>query len=142
MAQRTALTLVLLGACIWCMVLVARADSAQQGAAAAGDYKPVASVHALMVGQDEQFGKIRELIVDESAEDRFEHLQVAAEILAELCNINAHRAEHDDYREWAAGARSASLELAKAAKSKDAEQFKPLSKQIQIHCRDCHDKYH
>lgn len=154
MLKKTVLTIVLLTACLWCLVLVASAGSgppetAQPGGApsspptpsAAGSYALVAPVEALMHLQDYCFGRVRDLVVDEQAEDRFEEMEAQAFGLAELCNLNAYRAEHDDYRNWAMTARDASLKIAAAAKQKDVEQVKSLSRDIQKTCKACHDKY-
>ena len=78
---------------------------------------------------------------DADAEDRFIRLRAEALILAELCNINAFRAEEDDYRAWAAEARDISLKAAEAAAKRDVDAAKALAREIKTKCRACHDKY-
>jgi len=94
-----------------------------------------------MEGQEYHFTRIRDLIVDESAEDRLKHLQTEAQILAELCNINAFRATETDYRNWATKARDDSLKVAEAAQAANVNAAKDLVRAIQSSCRSCHDKY-
>jgi hypothetical protein len=142
MLRRTTLTVALVASCLWCLLLVARADSAEDAKASASSaYKPVAPVISLMHAQGHHFGRITDLIGDEKAEDRFEHLRHEALILAELCNINAYRAKETDYRDWAAQARDGLVRFAEAASDHDVGEAKTLAREVQSHCRSCHDKY-
>ena len=55
MIRNVVLTVCLLSACVWCLMLVARADSAQDAPTA---FKPVAPIESLMEGQTVQFQPI------------------------------------------------------------------------------------
>ncbi len=141
MLTKTFMTIGLISVCIWGLVLVADAASPQDKQLATGPYKVVAPVNTLMIAQAQHLGQIKDLITDESAEERFETLGAQAFILAELCNLNAFRATKDDYRGWAAEARDKSLALAQAAEKNDDSNFKTLFKEIRTTCKNCHDAY-
>jgi len=135
------MTVGLISVCVWGLVLVADAASAQDKQLATVPYKVVAPVNTLMIAQAQHLGQMKDLITDESAEERFVKLRVQSFILAELCNLNAFRATKDDYRGWAVEARDKSLDLARAAQKNDDSNFKTLFKEIRTTCKNCHDAY-
>ena len=142
MIGRMTLTVCLLGSCIWCLAMVASADSAQ-GESQTEAFKPVASVHSLMHAQAKFFKAARKAVGDKSMEDRGHEIGEAAEILAELANVNRYNSEKQDWRDWATQVRDTSLELAREAEKKDADEEKiaGLVKRIGETCGACHDKY-
>lgn len=142
MIRRTALTIVLLAGCVWCLTLVARADSGS--AAPSGSFKPAASLDGLMYGQVQHFKAIGKLVKNKNAEDRAERLAMEAQVLAELANVNIYHKDKADYRGWAETLRDTSLELAtEAEKKKDADQsrLESLHKKLKKTCMACHDIY-
>ncbi|MFQ5490114.1 MAG: cytochrome c [Phycisphaerae bacterium] len=141
MLSKTFLTVGLISGCVWGLVLVAQAASVQDERLATGPYSIVAPVHALMTAQSHHLRQIKDLITNESAEERFENMENHAFVLAELCNINAFRATKADYRAWAVEARDQCLALAQAAEKKDTSRFKGLFKEIRTSCKSCHDQY-
>lgn len=113
----------------------------QDGAHAA--FKPAASVDALMHGQQDQFKTINELVNNPAAKDRGKKLAVAAELLAELANVNSYNKDKADYQAWARDLRETSLSLAKEARKPDAkdEDLKATVGRIKAICQACHDAY-
>lgn len=143
MMRRLTLTVCLMGACVWCLALVARGAGAD-GASGADAFKPVARVHSLMEGQEQHFANILSLLDDPNARKRAEHIAVQAEVLAELANVNIRNRDKDDYRTWAAAVRDQALELAKEADkggTADEQRMRALYKQIGDTCKSCHDVY-
>lgn len=143
MIRRLSLTVCLMGACFWCLTLVARGAGAE-GATAASAFKPVASVHSLMEGQDQHFANIMDLLDNPKAKKRAKHIVVEAEVLAELANVNIRNRDKDDYRAWATAVRDKSLELAKEAdkgSTADEKRLRTIYKQINDTCTACHDMY-
>ena len=142
MFGKMTLTIGLLGGCIWCLALVARADSAQS-ANATEAFKPVASVDALMQGQLTFFKEIKKAMANKAMEDRGDEIEKAAEVLAELSNVNRFNNEKEDHRAWATELRDTALKLAHEAEEKDADEAKMtnLFKQIKATCGACHDEY-
>ena len=138
--KRTALSMVLVGGCIWCCGLVQRVYSEEQKADAGDCYKPVAPPHDLMEAQDQHFEEIKDLLGQQGAR-RFRKLSIHANILAELCNVNQYQSEEKDYKNWAIEARDLSLKLAKAGKDKDQDAASELVREIHARCTSCHDKY-
>lgn len=106
-----------------------------------GTFKPVASVHSLMEGQEHHFAEIKELLLDEGAKDRAKRLETEAEILAELANVNRFHKSKSDYQGWAVTLRNDAMKFAQAAKDSDNERMRALYKTINTTCNDCHDKY-
>jgi hypothetical protein len=142
MYRRVALSLGVIGACAWCLVLVNQADSAEQPSSQAPQqYEIVAPVASMMYAQAYHFDQIKELAINEGAENRFPNLRHEAMILAELCNINGYRATEEDYRGWARSAKENCLKVAEAAAKQDVSNIREFIKNIQNACRDCHDKY-
>ena len=142
MIRRTALTMVLLAGCVWCLTLVARADSGS--AAPPGSFKPVASLEGLMYGQKHHFKAMSKLVKNRNAKNRGERLALEAQVLAELANVNTYHKDKADYRGWAETLRDTSLELAtEAEKKKDADQsrLESLRKKLKKTCVACHDMY-
>lgn len=143
MARRMALTVCLLGGCVWCLVLATRADSAQAGAAA-GEFKPVAPVGSLMHGQMVFFKEITEQLGKPAGGERNHEIAESAGVLAELANVNRHNKDKEDYRGWATSLRDTALELAKEAGKADAADNARMNKLIQTMkatCAACHDVY-
>lgn len=142
MFRRMALTVCLVASCIWCLALVTRADSAlpQQSPVS---FKPVASVEALMFGQQVFFKQINEELKKPAGGMRNLDIQAAAEVLAELANVNRHNEAKEDYIGWATDLRDTAVKLAAEAKKKDADdaRMKVLSKSIKGSCGACHDMY-
>ncbi|MCP4249533.1 MAG: hypothetical protein GY778_21025 [bacterium] len=141
MIRKTALTVGLVAGCLWCLFSVAGADSAEGQPHAPDPYKPVAPVSSLMYAQAHHFGEFTDLIREADAEDRFMRMRMEALVLAELCNVNAFRAQEDDYRTWAAEARDVSLQAAEAASKRNADAAKGFARDLKTKCRACHDKY-
>ena len=142
MIRRTALTIVLLAGCVWCLTLVARADS--EPSSQSDSFKPAASIDALMYGQSQHFKTVGQLVKNKSAKDRADRLAMEAEVLAELANVNTFHKDKADYRGWAETLRDTSLELAaEARKKKDADQsrLESLRKKLKKTCIACHDMY-
>lgn len=114
---------------------------AQNGAAPA--FKPAASVDALMHGQQDQFKTINELVNNKAAKDRGKNIGVAAELLAELANVNSFNKDKADYQAWARDLRDTSLALSKDARKPDAkdEDLKKTVERMKAICKACHDVY-
>ena len=142
MFGKMTLTIGLLGGCIWCLALVARADSAQT-ANATEAFKPVASVDALMHGQYAFFKDIKKALADKAMRNRGHEIEEAAEVLAELANVNRFNNHKEDYRAWATQLRDTALKLAHEAEEKDANEAKManLFKQMTATCEACHEMY-
>lgn len=106
-------------------------------------FKPAASVDALMHGQQNQLKTISELVNNKAAKNRAKSLGVAAELLAELANVNAYNNEKADYQAWARDLRDTSSALAKDAVKPDAndEDLKKAVERIKTICQACHDVY-
>lgn len=145
MFRNAALTVALLGGCVWCLALVARAEDPQPPAAKAGGaFAPVASVTSLMNGQQEQFDALTTLAADAQAKGRWNKMTIAAELLAEFANINTLHKDKPDYQGWARELRATSLLVAAEAKKKssaDENKIKDLVKKLDATCKACHDVY-
>ena len=143
MARRIALPGFLFTGCIGCLLLAARADSAQPQAAG-GPFKPVASVRGLMTGQGIVYKQLQAAIDGPKAADRPMIVQLTAEALAEFANVNTYNSEKQDYRGWAAQLRENAMELSMEAKKKasaDDAKMKQLFARIEATCQACHDAY-
>jgi flagellin-specific chaperone FliS len=142
MIGRMTLTICLLGSCAWCLAMVAGADSAQSESQSE-TFKPVASVDSLMHAQVKFFKAAKNAVDDKSMKERGHEIEEAAEVLAELANVNRYNSEKQDWRDWATQVRDRSLKLAREAEKKDADEEKisGLVKQIGESCGACHDKY-
>ncbi len=138
--HKTWLIVGLVAASLWCLTVVASEGNHHH---ASGKLTTVASLDALMTGQLQHFKNINQLVADKSAEKRTSRLQMQAEILAELANVNTLHGEKDDYRAWAAQLRDTSLELASLAKkgSLDDAAAGALIQQMKNSCQSCHDEY-
>ncbi len=140
MVRRMAMTTCLVVACIWCSTLVARGD----GKTASADFKPVASVGALMHGQGAHFSALKELILYGEGPDRALGMAAEAEVLAELANVNTLHGEKEDYRAWTKELRDLALQLAGEAKKGDKadnDGIRELFKKMSARCSACHDRY-
>ncbi len=143
MFRKTALTVCLMASCIWCLALATAADSAQL-AAGTGAFKPVASVGSLMHGQGVFFKAIRDELTKPADEDRNHEIEEAAEVLAELANVNRFNKDKDDYRAWATELRDTALAMAKEAEKKaaaDDDKLQALFATVKSKCQACHDVY-
>ncbi len=142
--RRMLLTVMLVGACVWCVGRVQRANSEEKAAGGDAGYKPVAPVEALMHAQEYHFKEIRNGLKEAAKEGKdpnFKQVQYHANVLAELCNVNHFQTDKEDYQRWAFEARDLSLELAAAAKEKKGDGFEDSIKKIYTVCTECHDKY-
>jgi cytochrome c556 len=143
MVRRMALTVVLFAACVWCLALVATADSAPSSPSG-GSFKPVASVHGLMTGQMLVYKRLQASLAGKKDADRARTIQMTSEALAELANVNTYNSEKEDYRAWAGQLRETAMELAGEAKKKDeADEGKmnSLFAKLEGTCQSCHDAY-
>ncbi len=144
MVHKMTLTICLIGSCIWCMALVTRADSAQNGAG--GDtFKPVSEVEALMYGQRTFYKRIQKILKkDTLSGKRARELEKSSQVLAELANVNRFNRSETDYRNWATKLRDTALQLAKEAEKKDAAditRMRTLLMTLHETCESCHDVY-
>lgn len=120
------------------LVFLTHDTSAQ---APAAGYKPVASVHGLMHGQNIVFARIQDAINNEGTKKRAEQIEAFSEVLAELANVNTFTTQKDDYRKWAGELRDTALELAKEGKKKgelDGAKMKQLVERMKATCEACH----
>ena len=143
MLRRVTLSIGLLAGCAWCFLMVSRVDSAQPTAAASRPYKPVASVHGLMNGQALLFKSIHKATTDKATPQRRERIEVYAEALAELANVNTYNSQKKDYQAWAGQLRDTALDLAKEAEKSDADDARmtKLVASMKNTCGACHDAY-
>lgn len=143
MFRRMALTVCLVGSCVWCMALVTRADSSQP-ASGGGEFKPVADVDALMFGQVTFFKKIGQELKKPLTKGTAHEIEEAAQVLAELANVNRFNNSKSDYKNWATQLRDTALEMAEEAEKKDAadtDRLKKLFSSMKATCAACHDVY-
>ena len=138
MFRRAALTVGLVWACLWGLLLVAGANSAPTDGGTDRCYQPVAPADSLMRAQARHLERIGELI-DQEAHDRFRALQDDALILAELANVNAGRATNDSCRTWSTRARDQALALARAASRQDLVEVQARAGRLESTCQSCHD---
>ena len=103
------------------MGMVQKVHSEDKATTAPADvaYRPVAPVEPLMEAQEDAFNVIKKQLANSEKED-FKLIRRSAFVLAELCNVNHYQNDKTDYKKWAFEARDLSVELAKAAKEKDA----------------------
>ncbi len=107
-------------------------------------FKPVASVHSLMVAQVDYFKGLGKLIDDPDAPKRMKDIHRKAEVLAELANVNTQNNKAADYQAWAASLRDDAMVIAKEAKKKgDADEavFKAKFSSMKHTCGACHEVY-
>lgn len=136
-----------MGLFLFCVLGASLVAQANNGGLQGGSepFKPVATVHALMEGQDMHFTAITDALKDESIRRRDRKIEIAAELLAELANVNMrNRPDAPDYVGWARDVRDRSLEMAKLASEKRNVDFAGIQKirdSIDTTCNSCHDKY-
>ena len=143
MIRKMAWTICFLAGCIWCLALVTRAGSAEPTAAQL-PFQPVASVHSLMHGQQTFFQHIGDALKGGEGSKEKKDIREAAEVLAELANVNRHNMGEDDYRAFASQLRDTALQLAQEAKKKreaDHEKMRKLFRKLKDTCTACHDVY-
>lgn len=107
-------------------------------------FKPVMSVHQLMIEQDHHFDAILDLFRDQDVPEFKGKLRHEALALAEMANINGYQkraTKHADYREWAAQLKAQAIEVATLAKAKKFDEAKQLARSINKTCKRCHHKY-
>ena len=71
-------------------------------------------------------------------------LEEAAEVLAELANVNRYNKDKEDYRAWATELRDTALQLAREARKKkdaDRKRIQKLFMKLKDTCTACHDVY-
>ncbi len=143
MFRKMALTICLMGSCLWCFALATSADNGNP-ASAGGTFTPVAGVAALMHGQMTFLKEIGKAMGNKSNPDRNEGIAASAEVLAELANVNRFNKNKEDYRGWATQLRDTALQLAGEADKKekaDESHMKKLFQEIKNTCVACHDAY-
>jgi len=143
MFRKTALTICLMASCIWCLALATSADSAQS-VGETGAFKPVAPVGSLMHGQGVFFKAIRAELEEPANEERNHEIQEAAEVLAELANVNRLNKDKADYRTWATELRDTALAMATEAGKKaaaDETELQSIFTTMKAKCQACHDVY-
>lgn len=143
MFRKMALTICLMGSCLWCFALATSADSAQP-VTTAGVFTPVASVSSLMHGQGKFFKEISQALGNMSNPERNEEIGYSAEVLAELANVNRFNKNKEDYRGWATQLRDKALQLAREADKKEKaneSHMKKLFQEMKNTCVACHDVY-
>ncbi len=119
-------------------------DEEAPAAPPAPAYSPVGSLDALMTGHGMAFGGIREALPDKENRRRPRTLQINAELLAELANINTYWGRRDDYRNWAGELRDTALELADAVKKRDSideARVEAAYRKLDATCTACHEVY-
>ena len=144
MMQKMGLMVCVFTLCAGGLMLVARAESVvQEGEKET--FKPVASIDSLMRGQEQQFDALTELLGDTSKRGRTAGLVRAAELLAELANVNHEHAEkRADYSAWTIKMRTLALDIATEAKKRkkaDNAKMTKLLGEIDVTCNACHDVY-
>ena len=142
MFRNIALSVCLMGGCIWSLAMASNTNTAQL-AASDKTFKPVASVHVLMHGKGLYFKQIRTGLKEAAGKKRNESLHEAGEMLAELANVNQFNSAKDDYRAWAKQLSTVAMEFATEAKKSDADDAKlnALVKKMGGACGACHDAY-
>ncbi len=144
MWQKMGITVCLFTLCAGGLVLVVRAESATQ-AGEKETFKPVASIDSLMRGQEQQFDALKKLLGNTGGRGRTAGLVRAAELLAELANVNHQHAEkRADYNGWTIKMRTLALDIAAEAKKRkkaDNEKMNTLLSEIDATCNACHDVY-
>lgn len=109
-----------------------------------GEYQPVASLDALMVGHGMASGKIRKSLADTANDRRWRDIQLNAELLAELGNVNVSWGRRDDYKDWARELRDTALGMAAEAKKRgemDDDVLRAAYEKIDATCSACHEVY-
>lgn len=142
MFRNVALSVCLMGGCIWSLAMASSANN-RQPAVADQTFKPVASVEALMHGQGMYFKRIKKGLKEPTGKKRNETLREAGEVLAEFANVNQFNSTKDDYRAWAKQLSTTALEFASEAKKSDADDTKlnAILKKMGAVCGACHDVY-
>ena len=124
-------------------LLAAGVSQAQDGGSP-GPFKPVATVVGLMNGQGMAFKRLQKAVTDRKMEERHRTIQVMAEVLAELSNVNQYNENKPDYQQMARDVRELSLKLAEEAKKgsgADDNVLRKAVRNIKNGCTACHDAY-
>ena len=142
MVRRVVLTVVLLGGCVWCVTLVARAGNGRAASAETATRSP-ASLRSLMNGQAQHLETIGALLADPNAEDRAKRLVIEAELLAELARASGPLLKGIDHHDRALEHRAATRELAVEARRTDPSdpgRIAALHQKVAASCTGCHAK--
>ena len=144
MMQKMGLMVCVFTLCAGGLMLVAHAESfVQEGEKET--FKPVASLDSLMRGQEQQFDALTKLLGTTGGRGRTAGLVRAAELLAELANVNHQHAEkRADYNAWTIKMRTLALDIATEAKKRkkaDDAKMNTLLNEIDATCNACHDVY-
>ncbi len=124
--------------------LAAGESSAQSRSRGGAAFKPVMSLHGLMIEQDRHFENILSILRDASGKDREKRLNHEAMALAEMANINGFHEEavkYQDYREWAAQLQSQAAELGELGLAGKFKEAKKAARAMNATCTACHDKH-
>jgi hypothetical protein len=116
------LSLVLAAGSLWCVGLVQQVHSEEKAEARPEKFTPVAPMTVLTESQEEALAELR--AAASASPPKFKAIEMGAEFLAEFFNVKQF-AEKADPKAAARG-RDQALDLAKAAKAKDAEAVKKL----------------
>jgi hypothetical protein len=142
MMRNVTISACFLTASVWCLAIVSHVNSAEPPTPES--FKPVASVHALMEGQGMVFKELNAQFRNPNDPRRTNRIANAAELLAELANVNTLHGQKQDYVNWAKQLRDLSLDLSREAqKGQGAEnaRMEALLVRIQGTCQACHDVY-
>jgi len=123
--------------------LVVGATQAQDGGSP-GKFKPVSSVIGLMNGQGMAFKRLQQAVATPTMEERHKVIQVMAEVIAELSNVNQYNQSKADYQKMARETRDEALKLAEEAKKETGANDNVLRSSIRTlksKCTACHDVY-
>ena len=124
--------------------LVAAGVSHAQAVSSPGPFSPVATVAGLMNGQGMAFSRLQKAVTTRSMEERHRTIQVMAEVLAELSNVNQYNENKPDYQQMARDVRELALKLAEEAKKgsgADDNVLRKAVRNIKNGCTACHDAY-
>jgi len=144
MVRKTVWTLLAVVGMVAGLAWVDRAVSSPMQEVSKPTYKPVSQVQFLMEGQKMHFKAAAGMVKNKNAEERYEHIQMNAEVLAELANVNTYNKDKEDYRRWAAQVRDLALKLsAEAGKESKADEntMRKILTEINDTCVSCHDVY-
>lgn len=124
--------------------LMAAGVSHAQDGGSPGPFNPVATVVGLMNGQGMAFKRLQQAVTDRRMQERHKTIQMMAEVLAELSNVNQYNEKKADYQGWAREARDLALMLSEEAKKEagaDDNFMRKSLRDIKAKCTACHDVY-
>ncbi len=120
--RRMVLSLVLAGGALWCVGLVQQVHSQEKAQAHTEKFAPVAPVSVLSETQEEALAEMQKAASGSSP--KFKAIEEGSEFLAELFNVKQYAGKTDP--QASGQGRDQALDLARAAKAKDAEAVKKL----------------